>query len=143
MSDKAFHIVRTVELGASAATAWELVGGFFNIHVWHPDIAVTEIPHEQTSISPLRRVLTFPGQPKTIEELIFMDNERFHYRYKWYSGDWGERVRNYVAEIRLFDLPESVNCSVRWSSTFNHPTDAITTFYENGFAELQKRFPLG
>lgn len=141
-TDRAWHIVRTVELGDTAECVWEVVGGFFNIHQWHPDISLTEIPENQTAVSPLRRVLTFPGQPKTTEQLIFMDNERLHYRYKWYAGDWGERVRNYVAEIRLFGLPESNRCSMQWSSTFNHPEDAISEFYENGFQSLLKRFPI-
>ena len=120
----------------------ELVGGFFNIHVWHPDIADTEVPEDQTSVSPLRRVLTFPGQPKTIEELMSLDNERFHYRYKWYQGAWGEDVRNYVAEIQLVPLPESDRCSFQWSSTFNNPEDAITVFYQKGCHHLQQQFPL-
>lgn len=141
-NDKAWHIITQVELGVPANEVWEVVGGFFNLHQWHPDISTTEVPADQTAMSPLRRILAFPGQPKTIEELILMDNDKFQYRYKWYAGEWGEAVRNYVAEIRLFDLPESKHSSMQWSSTFNHPTDAITEFYQNGFLELQKRFPL-
>ena len=141
MSDRAWHVVQTVRLGASAAEVWRVVGGFFNIHVWHPDIASTDVPPDQTDISPLRRLLTFPGQPPTTEELVFFDDERFRYRYRWYAGEWGERVRNYVAEIRLFDLPETDACSLQWSSTFNHATDAVTEFYQNGFRSLSQRFP--
>ena len=140
--DRAWRIVESVELGASATTVWELVGGFFNLHTWHPDIEKTEIPKNQTDVNELRRILTFPGQPVTVEELVYMDNERYHYRYKWHQGEWGEVVRNYVAEIRLFDLPESNRCSFQWSSTFNNPENAISEFYNNGFRELEKRFPL-
>lgn len=140
--DRAWRITESVELGAPASEVWKIVGGFFNLHNWHPDIAKTEIPSNQTEITPLRRLLTFPGQPVTTEELIFMDNERFHYRYKWFAGEWGEQVRNYVAEIQLFDLPESNRCSFQWSSTFNNPEDAITEFYQKGFHALRQRFPL-
>ena len=141
-NDRAWHIVETIELGASAAEVWDVVGGFFNLHTWHPDISKTEIPPDQIETTPLRRLLTFPGQPVTTEELIFMDNERYHYRYKWYQGEWGEVVRNYVAEIRLFNLPESSRCSFQWSSTFNNPENAISEFYQRGFHSLRQRFPL-
>ncbi|MCG8404143.1 MAG: hypothetical protein MI923_02985 [Phycisphaerales bacterium] len=33
--DRAWHIVRTVELGAATETVWEVVRGFFNIPQWH------------------------------------------------------------------------------------------------------------
>lgn len=141
-ADRAWHIVRTVELGAPAREVWKVVGGFYTIHTWHPDIELTEIPEDQSAQSALRRILTFPGQPKTTEELILIDNQRFLCRYKWHSGSWGERVRNYVADIRLFDLPETKKCSFQWSSTFNYYEDAISEFYYNGFHKLLKQFPV-
>ncbi len=67
---KHWRVVQTVELNASSVDVWQVVGGFFNIHLWHPDIQLTEIPDDQTMVMPIRRVLTFPGQPKTTEELI-------------------------------------------------------------------------
>src|SRR5262245_30850856 len=93
--DKHWHVVRSVVLGAPAADVWEVIGGFYTIHEWHPDIAKTEVPSEQTRTRQLRRNLTFPGQPVTTEELVSMDNDDFHYRYKWYAGQWGEEVKNY------------------------------------------------
>lgn len=139
---KNWRVVQTVELGAPAATVWKLVGGFFNIHEWHPDIQLTEIGKDQTTIQELRRILTFPGQPKTVEQLISMDNADFHYTYKWHEGQWGERVRNYVASIRLLELAGGKSCIMQWSSTFSYTEDALSEFYWNGFRALQKRFPL-
>jgi hypothetical protein len=143
MKNKAYknwRVVRTVELNASAQEVWDLVGGFFNIHKWHPDIVQTEVPGDQTEMSPVRRLLTFPGQPKTTEELIFMDNENFHYRYKWHEGEWGEKVQRYVAEIKVLELELDERCVVQWSSTFYYFEDALTQFYQNGFAALVKKF---
>jgi hypothetical protein len=91
-------------------------------------------------MSAVRRLLTFPGQPKTTEELIFMDNENFHYRYKWHEGEWGEKVQRYVAEIKVLELELDQRCVVQWSSTFYYFEDALTQFYQNGFAALVKKF---
>lgn len=137
---KKWHVVRTVELAAPAAEVWKLVGGFYNLHHWHPDIALTEVVPDQTDIPEVRRLLTFPGQPKTTEQLVMMDNENFHYRYKWHSGAWGERVKDYVADLHVVALDGGETCLVQWQSTFSYPEDAITQFYRNGFKALVERF---
>ena len=139
--DKHWNINRCVTLNASAREVWEVIGGFFTIHEWHPDIVHTEIPATQTSTRKLRRILTFPGQPTTTEELVSMDNVDFHYTYKWHEGPWGEAVKNYHASIRVFAGDEDNSCVVQWASSFDHPTDAISEFYQNGFTELSNRFP--
>jgi hypothetical protein len=139
---KQWREVQTVELGAPASKVWEVVGGFYTIHKWHPDITQTEIVPQQTEIHAIRRLLTFPGQPKTTEQLIMMDNEGFHYRYRWYSGDWGEKVQDYFAEIRVFEIAMGKKCIVQWSSTFRYTEDALSQFYWNGFNSLLKMFPV-
>ena len=140
---KHWHVIRSVELEARAAVVWDVIGGFYTIHEWHPDIVKTEVPPEQTQTRHLRRILTFPGQPTTTEELVSMDNDDFHYRYKWYEGQWGEEVKDYKASLRVFSGDLDKTCIVQWESTFEYPTDAISDFYWNGFRELEKRFPVG
>jgi hypothetical protein len=137
-----WKVTRTVELGASREAIWEIVGGFYTLHHWHPDIALTEIPPEQADTRQLRRLLTFPGQPKTTEELVSMDNDDCHYRYKWYAGAWGERVKNYHASLRVFAGDLEQTCVLQWASEFDYPDDAISEFYLNGFRALAARFPL-
>jgi Polyketide cyclase / dehydrase and lipid transport len=139
---KHWKVNRTVELGASREDVWQIIGGFYTIHEWHPGIELIEIPEEQTSTRQLRRVVTSPGQPKTTEELLSMDNDECCYRYKWYAGAWGEAVKNYHASLRVFAGDLGRTCIVQWCSEFDYPTDAISTFYENGFRELRARFPL-
>jgi hypothetical protein len=140
---KKWHVIRSVVLGAPAAEVWQVIGGFYTIHEWHPDIAKTEVPAKQTQTRQLRRILTFPGQPKTTEELVLLDNDDFHYRYKWYQGAWGEKVKNYQSSLRVLAGDLDKTCIVQWESTFEYPTDAISEFYWNGFRELEKRFPRG
>jgi hypothetical protein len=138
---KPWRVLQTVELHAPAFEVWGVVGGFYTIHLWHPDIMLTETPTDQTSQAAVRRVLTFPGQPKTIEELILMDNPNRHYRYKWHAGEWGERVKDYVADILVFETGVGERAIVQWSSTFTYFEDALSQFYWNGFKALQERFP--
>jgi hypothetical protein len=138
---KDWRVVQSIELGASAEEVWEVIGGFFTIHKWHPDITELDIIKEQTETREMRRLLTFPGQPKAIEELVMLDNSNFHYRYKWHAGDWGEMVHKYYSDLRVIDV-KGGKCVVQWVATFYYKEDAISDFYQRGFDELLKRFPL-
>lgn len=135
-----WHVVRSTELHAPATAVWEVVGGFFNIHTWHPDITATEFTPDQLSVSSLRRVLTFPGQPKTTEQLISIDNLEMTYSYKWVAGAWGEAVQDYSATIRVVATDMDKRSLVQWESTFCFTEDAVSKFYENGFRVLRERF---
>lgn len=137
---KCWHIVKSTELLASAAAVWEVVGGFFNIHTWHPDITATEYVPDQLRLSSIRRVLTFPGQPKTTEQLLSIDNVEMIYSYKWVEGAWGEAVQDYFASIRVIATDMDKRSLVQWTSTFRFTEDAVSEFYENGFRNLRSRF---
>ncbi|CAL2093062.1 Polyketide cyclase/dehydrase/lipid transport protein [Tenacibaculum sp. 190524A02b] len=138
---KDWRVVQSVELGASAKEVWDVIGGFFTIHEWHPDITELEVLKEQTETREIRRLLTFPGQPKAIEELVMMDNENFHYRYKWHWGQWGEAIHKYYSDLRVIDLKGGTSM-VQWVATFYYKEDAISEFYQRGFDELLRRFPV-
>ncbi len=138
--NKRWKVVRTIQLNASAEKVWDMVGGFYTLHLWHPDIKKTEIGKNQTSSSQIRRILTFPGQPTTTEELVFLDNENFYYKYKWHAGAWGEMIKEYHAEIRVVEVEIGKRSMVQWTGHFLFTEDALTQFYENGFAGLVKMF---
>ena len=144
MNAKVRHwkVTRAVTLGGPPEPIWALIGGFFTMHHWHPDIALTEVPSDQTDVGKVRRLLTFPGQPKTTEELICLDDEEFHYRYKWHAGEWGEQVKNYHASLRVIGGDLNKTSVVQWIGEFDNAVDAISQFYENGFVELRHRFPV-
>jgi hypothetical protein len=135
-----WRVVSTVELDSPADRVWNMVGGFFTIHLWHPAITKTEIGSDQTSIPELRRIMTFPGQPKATEQLVLMDNENLYYRYKWHAGPWGEQVQKYHSELRVIETVIGKQCLVKWSSTFFYHEDALTQFYQDGFEVLKKKF---
>jgi hypothetical protein len=139
---KHWKVTRTVELGATREKVWAVVGGFYTIHKWHPDITEVGVPRDQTSTRELRRELTFPDQAPTTEELILMDNEDCYYSYKWHSGAWGERVKNYRACLRVFAGDGNRTSIVQWSSVFDYSEDAISEFYERGFRCLLALFPM-
>lgn len=134
-----WNVIRAVEVGAPAADLCAVIGGFYTMHLWHPDIEVTEISPTQTDTRQLRRILTFPGQPKTTEELVSLDDGDFHHRYKWHVGAWGERAKDYHASLRVLAGDLDATSVVQWQSTFSYPTDAIS---EHGFEALLERFPM-
>lgn len=137
---KLWKVVQTVELNAPAGEVWAIVGGFYTIHDWHPDIRLTEVPEDQARTAGIRRLLTFPGQPKTTEELVSLDNADYVYSYRWVAGEWGERVQQYSATIRVIRSHMDVRSIMQWSSSFVYFEDAVSEFYWNGFRALQQRF---
>lgn len=137
---KNWRVVVACELHAPAPEVWNLVGGFYNINQWHPDIIISEVPEEQAKERDIRRKITFPNQDPTFEELVFMDNENMHYKYKWNAGEWGEIVQNYHAQIQVLEIELDKRCIVQWSSTFYYSEDGLTQFYKNGFENLVKMF---
>jgi hypothetical protein len=74
-----------------------------------------------------------------------MDNESLYYCYKWHAGEWGERIQNYRAELRIVEIEIDKRCLVQWSSTFFYHEDALSQFYQNGFDALAQTFgtPIG
>ena len=138
---KNWKVVQSVELGATAKQVWDIVGGFYTIHKWHPDITDTEVITDQTDTRQIRRLLTFPEQPQGIEELVSIDNENYHYSYKWYWGEWGEKIHKYRSDLRVFDTKEG-NSVLQWKATFFYKEDAISEFYQRGFDKLLKLFPM-
>lgn len=140
--NKHWDVCRTVELGAKAEDIWELISGFYTMHLWHPDIEKTEVPEDQTNSNKIRRELTFPGQPITTEELVSLNNDDFHYKYKWFKGPWGEEVKNYHSSLRVIRGDLDNSCIVQWQSTFDNPKDAISDFYLHGFNALKQQFPI-
>ena len=137
---KNWRVIQSVELGASADQVWDVIGGFYTIHEWHPDIDRTDVPAEQIQTREVFRQLTFPGQSYYTEELVLMDSENHHYRYKWRSGEWGEKIQKYHSDLRVFDTQDGRSI-VQWVARFFYNEDGISAFYQNGLRALQKRFP--
>ncbi len=137
---KDWRVVVVCELNAPAAKVWHLVGGFYNIDQWHPDIDISEVPEEQVEERDIRRKLTFPRQEPTYEELVFMDNENMRYKYKWHKGEWGEVIQKYHSQIQVVELELDKRCLVQWSSSFYYSEDGLTQFYKNGLENLVKMF---
>lgn len=137
---KDWQVVVACELDAPASEVWYLVGGFYNINQWHPDIAIAEVQEDQVTDRNIRRKLTFPGQEPTYEELVFMDNENMRYQYKWHKGAWGEEIQKYHSQIQVIETELSKKCLVQWSCSFYYYKDGLTQFYQNGFENLIKMY---
>jgi len=133
---------QTARINASADEVWRVVGGFYTIHKWHPVIGSTTVPPDQADTGPVRRIITLPQFGETtVEELVIYDAANRHYRYKWHSGEWGEKVKDYSADIRVFDSDNGKACIVQWESRYIYHEDPVSEFYKLGLAALQKMFP--
>ena len=135
-----WEVITACELNASAAEVWYLVGGFYNIHHWCPDIETSVVQEGQGEDRNIRREIAFPNQPLAWEELEFMDNKNMLYKYKWYKGAWGESVQKYHSQIQVVETELGKKCILKWSAKFFHDSDAITGFYHNGFNFLIEKF---
>ncbi len=137
-----WHSIETAEIAASASAVWEVVGGFFTMHLWHPDIESTEIVPSQVDDHGIQRFLTFPGPPvsTTTEELVSLDEERLGYRYRWVAGHWGEVVQQYHSALDVIETAPDVSCLVRWQGWFLDDSDAVSDFYRRGLDSLSQRF---
>lgn len=140
---KEWNVVKTVKLDAPAKDVWRVVGGFFNMDLWHPDITRTTPMPDQMELSAIRRKLTIKDQPNPLEQLTFLDNAQMVYKYKGYKGPWGEKVRDYCAEIRVVETKPGEKCMVLWSADFFYSKDVISKFYKRGLKALKKHFEKG
>jgi hypothetical protein len=135
-----WRIIQTVKLNAPAKEVWDLVGGFYTMHTWHPDIAQTNLVPKQTKTHDIKRQLIIPRQPKVVEKLVTYDGENMYYKYMWHKGRWGKKVQNYRSEIRVIETVADKKCIVQWSASFYYSSDALSKFYKRGFKALKKRF---
>ncbi len=135
-----FSVVKTVKLDAPASEVWKLVGGFYNMHLWHPDVTKTTILPDQLKVGAIRRRLRIKKKPKVLEQLTFLDNEKMVYKYRGYKGPWGEKVRDYCAEIRVLETKVGEECMVHWSANFFYFEDPVSKFYKRGLKALKRRF---
>ena len=137
---KHWKVVTSCMLKASAEEVWDMVGGFYTINNWCPDISDSGVQRGQSNDRDIRRKIIFPGQPAAWEQLTYMDNENMKYRYKWYKGPWGEMIQQYHSEIEVIEVKPGKMCLMKWTGWFYYKEDAITTFYHNGYKFLIDRF---
>ena len=129
--DKHFNIIQTINLEKPADDVWKLIGNFFSIDNWHPDILATKVD------GILRRQVVFSGEyVNTIEQLTLFDPKKRTYNYKNVGGNWGKYVRNYESTLSVIENDNGKSSIVIWSGSFDSFEDSVTNFYRKGLDSL-------
>ena len=132
---KHFEITQSVSIQTPADDIWKLIGDFFTIHTWHPDITTTKVD------GPLSRQVFFPGQYiNTVEQMTLYDPSKRIYSYKNVGGDWGKEVRNYESKLSVIEDNNGKSSIVTWSGSFDSINDGVTNFYRKGLDSLAELF---
>ncbi|CAF3329338.1 unnamed protein product [Rotaria sp. Silwood2] len=138
-SMKRFNVIQTVQIPASADIVWNLIGGFFDIHKWHPQILATEMNDHQPM--PIKRRVIFANQMiDTVEQLDFLDNHRREYQYINVGGNWGKLVQNYKSKLHVIEDNNGQSSIVSWSGSFDSYNDIVSDFYRIGLNSLAGLF---
>ena len=125
----------STELGASAATVWELIADFNGLPKWNVDIEKSVLEKGGK-----HRRLHLTDGSVLVERLDRLDDRARSCTYSIIEGD--DAVRNYQAIIQVREKGE--RCTVAWSSTFEPVgneqavTEVIRSIYNSGFAGLRK-----
>jgi hypothetical protein len=135
------NVEMSVELGAPAATVWDLIGGFDALERWHP--AIERSPAMNEGGRTIRR-LALQGGGTVVEALEHLDDGARRYSYTIVSGPLP--VANYWSELCVEEHGAG-RCLVRWSSRFEPDgipeQEAVSTMrgvYAAGLDKLKERF---
>ena len=137
-SKKYFHVIQSVQISVSANVVWKLVGDFYQIHKWHPQILASEMNNEENIFK--RRVIFQNEMIDTIEQLESYDQTKREYYYKNIGGNWGRLVENYRSSIHIIEDNNDQSCIVQWIGSFYSDIDRVTEFYRIGLNSLADLF---
>jgi carbon monoxide dehydrogenase subunit G len=134
------------ELDADAETLWDLVGDFFGIADWIPNVAQVE------RVSNGRRFVHLGSHPQIdAEDELFRDDSRRTYSYSTrLEPDSGYPCDDYIANVKVWTLGAE-RCGIVWSGQFtpSNPEDREESAkvaammqheYDSSLAGLAERF---
>lgn len=132
------EISKSVDLGADAATVWEVVGDFNSLADWHP--AVSQSRLEDNGI--LRRLVLADGG-EIVERLENRDNAARRYSYSITEAPLP--VADYLASLGVTET--AGGCRVDWSGRFTvsgaseaEALAIIGGIYDAGLNALRQRY---
>ncbi|UJR19268.1 hypothetical protein I4U23_022397 [Adineta vaga] len=125
---KHFNVIQTIRIGNTVGIVWNLIGRFFYIHKWHPNISMTDQIDEQT------RRISFNGHiiGDSIEQLEILDNQKREYQFRNIGGNFGKLIENYQSKLSVIEDDNGRSSIVLWSCSFDSHYDFITDFYRIG-----------
>ena len=137
------NVTREVELNATPATVWKLVGTFNDLDVWHPAVVASELTGSGTAAGD-KRVLTLGDGATITEKLVALNDADHSLTYAIETSPLP--VSDYVSTLTV-TANERGGSVVRWTSTFDakdapdeKATEVIGGIYDGGLGKLQALF---
>jgi uncharacterized protein YndB with AHSA1/START domain len=135
------EVVRSIEVNASPAKVWELIGVFEAVHKWHPSAVDCARIEQDGKIQ--RHIILANGHGEIMELLEAHDDQTMSYRYGILESPMP--VTDYHATLSV--EPDSVGARVTWSVNYQpvgiSEEDAdqiIVGIFETGLNAIKQNF---
>ena len=137
-------VIMSVELNASAADVWKLIGGFDRLQDWHPAVESSTVDGSATTPG-THRVLHLKGGGEIEEHLSSYSDLAMRYTYDIIKSPLP--VENYQSYLGVVDEGGGKSLVI-WGSQFDAAAGAtdkkakevITSVYKAGLDNLKKKF---
>lgn len=130
----------SIDVAASPADVWQLIGGFDSLPDWLP-----YIPKSETSEGGRVRHLANPSGEAIVERLEKFDNPARTYSYSIIQAPFP--ITNYLATITVHPASKEHACRVEWSGRFTpngvsdrEASQLFQGIFEDGLKALAARF---
>ena len=137
----AASLSRSVDVAATPAAVWSMIGPFCAIQDWHPAIGVCT---ETTGTVRTRRLVTKDGKA-TFDETQTGRNDTDH-RYSYIFTSSPLPVTNYTSVLQVAAKGQG-RSTITWNSTYTpdhgreqEASDALRGIYDMGLEAIKKKF---
>ena len=136
-------VVMSVELNASAADVWKLIGGFDRLQDWHPAVESSTVDGSPTTPG-THRVLHLKGGGEIEEHLSSYSDSAMRYTYDIIKSPLP--VANYQSYLTVVDKGAGKSLVI-WGSKFDaagatdkKAKEVVAGIYKAGLDNLKKKF---
>lgn len=136
----AVSLSRSVDVNATPAQVWSMIGPFCAIKEWHPAIGTCV---EATQAGPVRTLVTKDGKATFKERQTGRSDAQHQYSYVFTSSPLP--VSNYASTLQVTARDKGAS-TVTWSSTYtpepgkeNVAADALGGIYESGLEAIKAK----
>ncbi|MBO0662635.1 SRPBCC family protein [Jiella sp. MQZ9-1] len=135
----AAEVSKSIEIAATPAAVWQMIGSFCEIQNWHPAVKTCEPGSKDGKKI---RTLTLPDGGKLVEEEVSRDDDKMRYTYKILEGPLP--VDNYQSTISVSGSGDMA--TVDWSGRFDpkgaseeKASEVVEGIYEAGLNSLKDK----
>lgn len=139
----ALTLSREVEVDASPATVWKMIGNFNHLDVWHPALSGSAVQGAEGKVGSVRTLVLTDGA-KITEKLTARSDAKMSYSYVILTGPLP--VQHYESTLTV--VPNGAGKSkVTWMGSFDakgapedKAKDVIQGVYDAGLAKVVANF---